>query len=213
MNDARSRILQRLRANRPEQAPPPPVYSKPLHMDHAQRIARFTERMQVVRGEVQRVARDAWGDWLVRELPARDLRQVLLGTGPIGDRAAAALGDSVAVRRYTEPVDDWRAELFNDVDVAVTGARAGLAETGSLVLWPDSQEPRLMSLVPPVHIVLLDADRLYENFAEIIAAEGWSDGMPTNALLISGPSKTADIEQTLAYGIHGPKQLITLILD
>jgi L-lactate dehydrogenase complex protein LldG len=37
--------------------------------------------------------------------------------------------------------------------------------------------------------------------------------MPTNALLISGPSKTADIEQTLAFGIHGPKQLITLLID
>ena len=49
-------------------------------------------------------------------------------------------------------------------------------------------------------------------FAELIDKQGWSGGMPTNALLISGPSKTADIEQTLAYGIHGPKELITLIL-
>ena len=64
-----------------------------------------------------------------------------------------------------------------------------------------------------MHIALLEADRLYENFAELIEQENWAQGMPTNALLISGPSKTADIEQTLAYGIHGPKQLLTLILD
>ncbi len=70
-----------------------------------------------------------------------------------------------------------------------------------------------MSLVPPLHIALLDADRLFENFAQLIEKENWAAGMPTNALLISGPSKTADIEQTLAYGIHGPKQLITLILE
>ena len=97
---------------------------------------------------------------------------------------------------------------------ALRGVVAGVvAESGSLVLWPDAEEPRLMSLVPPVHVALLDADRLYENFAALIVAEHWGDGMPTNALLISGPSKTADIEQTLAYGIHGPKELVTLLLE
>ena len=40
----------------------------------------------------------------------------------------------------------------------------------------------------------------------------WSDKMPTNALLISGPSKSADIEQTLAYGVHGPKELVVLLI-
>ena len=100
-----------------------------------------------------------------------------------------------------------------DFVVAQGGEGGGhTGEIGSLVLWPDATEPRLLSLVPPVHVALLDADRLYENFAEIIQAEGWANGMPTNALLISGPSKTADIEQTLAYGIHGPKHLITLLL-
>ena len=44
-------------------------------------------------------------------------------------------------------------------------------------------------------------------------AQNWSSGMPTNALLISGPSKTADIEQTLAYGVHGPKELIVLMIE
>jgi L-lactate dehydrogenase complex protein LldG len=42
--------------------------------------------------------------------------------------------------------------------------------------------------------------------------QGWAQAMPTNALLISGPSKTADIEQTLAYGVHGPKRLIVLVV-
>jgi L-lactate dehydrogenase complex protein LldG len=44
-------------------------------------------------------------------------------------------------------------------------------------------------------------------------AQRWHERMPTNALLISGPSKTADIEQTLAYGVHGPKELIVLVIE
>ena len=96
--------------------------------------------------------------------------------------------------------------------LAVSHARAGIAETGSLILWPDADEPRLMSLVPPLHIALLQADSIYETFAQAMHLQRWADGMPTNALLISGPSKTADIEQTLAYGIHGPRRLLVLIL-
>ena len=213
MSESRTRILERLRANRPTATAPPAAYRKPLGWDREQRIAAFTERMQAVRGEVYRLARGTELDWLTRELPARGLGRVLVGSSALGDHLAAALPRGVSVMRYAEPVDTWKPALFNEVDVAITTARAGLAESGSLVLWPDADEPRLMSLVPPVHVALLDAERLYENFAEAIAAERWAEGMPTNALLVSGPSKTADIEQTLAYGIHGPKQLITLLLD
>ena len=91
-------------------------------------------------------------------------------------------------------------------------ARAAIAETGTLILWPDEKEPRLMSLVPPLHIVLLDAATIYNTFYEAMTSEGWKDGLPTNALLISGPSKTADIQQTLAYGAHGPRELVVLLL-
>ena len=127
--------------------------------------------------------------------------------------AAGAAAAGFELARYDRPIEAWKKELFEQIDFAVTGTVAGLAETGTLVLWPDADEPRLMSLVPPLHIAILEADRLYENFAELIRAQDWASGMPTNALLISGPSKTADIEQTLAFGIHGPKALITLIIE
>ena len=67
--------------------------------------------------------------------------------------------------------------------------------------------------MPPVHVAVLDADTIYNSLAEMMRVQNWSQAMPTNALLISGPSKTADIEQTLAFGIHGPKALITLIIE
>ena len=70
-----------------------------------------------------------------------------------------------------------------------------------------------MSLAPPVHVALLDAVNIHNTFWEAINQVQWADGMPTNALLISGPSKTADIEQHLSYGVHGPKELIVLIRE
>jgi L-lactate dehydrogenase complex protein LldG len=102
--------------------------------------------------------------------------------------------------------------MFHDIPASLTSARCAIAETGTLVLWPDADEPRLMSLVPPVHIVLLDAASIHNTFYEVMQREGWSNGLPTNTLLISGPSKTADIQVTLAYGAHGPKELVVLLI-
>lgn len=70
-----------------------------------------------------------------------------------------------------------------------------------------------MSLVPPLHIALLDGRKVHTHFHETMTAEGWAaGGMPTNALLVSGPSKTSDIQQTLAYGAHGPRALVLLLI-
>lgn len=90
-------------------------------------------------------------------------------------------------------------------------ARAAQAGWRHVLLAPNTAH-RAMSLVPPVHIALFDASRLYENFYQAVSTEGWANGLPTNSLLISGPSKTADIQQTLAYGAHGPRELIVLAI-
>jgi L-lactate dehydrogenase complex protein LldG len=69
----------------------------------------------------------------------------------------------------------------------------------------------LISLVPGIHFVLLDVNSIYADLHDAMLAQGWSSRMPTNALLVCGPSKTADIQQTLAYGAHGPKELVVLM--
>jgi L-lactate dehydrogenase complex protein LldG len=89
----------------------------------------------------------------------------------------------------------------------------GIAESGALILWPDKKEPRSMSLVPPIHITVLEADKIFNTLGEVMQTQNWPEKMPTNAVLISGPSKTADIELILAFGVHGPKELIVLILS
>lgn len=121
--------------------------------------------------------------------------------------------DLPPLRVYDRPIEQWQPELFNDVDAGLTSTRGGIAETGSLILWPTPDEPRLLSLVPPIHVAVLYASELYPTLYDAMHAQAWAAGMPTNALLISGPSKTADIEQTLAYGVHGPKELIVLVVE
>jgi L-lactate dehydrogenase complex protein LldG len=108
---------------------------------------------------------------------------------------AAGLPELVA---YAGPVETFKADLF-EIDAGITTVRAGVADTGAVVLWPTPDEPRLMSLVPPVHVAVLDADTIYNSMSEMMAAQNWADGMPTNALMVSGPSKTADIEFTLVF--------------
>ena len=126
--------------------------------------------------------------------------------------ALSQLDTAPQLLTFDQPIEAWKDQLFNGVAAAFTGSRAGIADTGALVLWPDAEEPRSMSLVPPIHLVLFEASRLYENHYHAMTAEGWAQGLPTNSLLISGPSKTADIQQTLAYGAHGPRELVVLVL-
>jgi L-lactate dehydrogenase complex protein LldG len=134
---------------------------------------------------------------------------------PVGKAVHAAWisgGDGLpALVPYDQEIFSFKETLFA-ADAAITGTRGAIAETGAIVLWPDQAEPRLMSLVPPIHIAVLDADDIVDTLGEMMEKRGWADGMPTNALLISGPSKTADIELVLAFGVHGPKELIVLIV-
>ena len=114
---------------------------------------------------------------------------------------------------YDVSIETMMIRIFS-FDASITETLGGIAETGSLILWPSRDEPRLMSLIPPIHLAVLQSETIYNTFSEAIDEGNWDEkGMPTNALLISGPSKTADIEQTLVYGVHGPKQLVVFIIQ
>ncbi|WP_282184189.1 lactate utilization protein [Azospirillum sp. Sh1] len=113
---------------------------------------------------------------------------------------------------YDRPLEDLKPQLFESIEAGLTTTRGAIAETGSLILWPTADEPRTLSLVPHIHVALLRADALFDTFLQAMREQGWADAMPTNVLLVSGPSKTADIEQTLAYGVHGPKRLVVLVV-
>ena len=131
---------------------------------------------------------------------------------PGGERGFEGTGEVPTLIPYDRPIEDLKPQLFGSIEAGLTTTRGAIAETGSLILWPTAEEPRTLSLVPHIHIALLRADALYDTFLQAMRAQDWAQAMPTNALLVSGPSKTADIEQTLAYGVHGPKRLIVLVV-
>ena len=215
MNDSRARILARLGKPGPYESPSLPASAPARHWDRDEQVRRFTERMLAVRAEVLPVSTGTWPGELRALCRERGVRSLLHGAdGPLAGELAtafAAPGDTRLVP-YADSIEHWKEQLFFDTDAAVTSCRGGIAETGTLILWPTPEEPRLMSLVPPVHFAVLDATAHYPTFADVIREQDWTAGLPTNALLVSGPSKSADIEQTLAYGVHGPKELVVLLV-
>jgi len=217
---ARDNILQRLRAapqGKPVLLPDVEEFHAAQRRlvpaeNRAARIERFCEKMAFWRGEVVRVTRSNWAETLRELCVAKQVNSLLYGTNTAHSAALEAAGIE-GLKPYNRPVNDWKTALFRETDAGFTSTRGGIAETGTLIVWPTPEEPRLMSLVPPIHFALLDADTLYDTFFEAMTEQGWASTMPTNALLISGPSKTADIQITLAYGAHGPKELVILLLD
>ena len=214
---ARDNILGRLRAPR---LPAPPALpdvagwfaAHRRDEDLAQRCMRLRTALEAVHAEVHEVGADDWAAQLLRIAAAKGLRTLLIGNGtPHGAELTALAPASLTLVHYDRAIEQWRDQLFDGVDASLTLARSAIAETGSLVLWPSPTEPRLMSLVPSVHFVLLDTDHIHADLDAAMTAEAWSGALPTNALLICGPSKTADIQQTLAYGAHGPRELIVLL--
>jgi L-lactate dehydrogenase complex protein LldG len=213
MNSSRNNILMRLRANPGDSEDRKDASVPEYDWSQAERIERLSTQLQQVRAEVHLVRESGWIEWLNNELPRRGLHKILTGNTPEGSAFKQQAHTTVDVQLYTAAIEEFKQAFFSDIEAGLTTTRGGIADTGSLILWPDEVEPRLLSLVPPVHIALLKADEIFETFAQAIQHQQWQKAMPTNALLISGPSKTADIQQTLAYGIHGPKELIVLILE
>ena len=126
---------------------------------------------------------------------------------------AEALNQIVSGKKVaTSDAPPQTKDLFT-FDVGITTAQAAIAETGTLVLDSSAEQNRLVSLVPPVHIAILNASRIYATLGETLAALQANGEVSPAITFITGPSRTADIELTLAIGVHGPQELYVIIVQ
>lgn len=206
-------VLPSARATIPPRSPSPAV-------DLATLADSFAREMIAVAGHVHRPAtnaeaietvsgllRGAGGKeiiaWADDELPLPGLGEAIRSAGFI----------SLDPTLLSEPAA--RRERLADLahaSAGLTGALAGLADTGSLVLLSGAGRPRLASLLPPVHIALLPIRALYPSLAAFFGAHPAAARSGSNLVFITGPSRSSDIELTPTLGVHGPKTLHVVLL-
>jgi len=211
---SRDAILGRLRAGPPpfEDQPPPgdlwPV--APLDgLDRAALVDCFIAQAQAVSSVVWRCADADEAIAAVLSLVAPDPHVLCWAFEhiPLPGLALALAGAGVVVA----PHDDA------GVRVGITGVDAALAATGSLVLTSGPGKPRLASLLPLVHIAVLSAGQIVPHLEAWIAGQRASGdaalAAARSAVIITGPSRTADIAMELILGMHGPGALHLILLD
>lgn len=180
-----------------------------------ERVEAMRAALTAAHAEVICASAASWPAQLAARISAAGVERLLIDSEtPEGAALTRALPASVRALQFGAPIETWKRELFETVDAGFTIARSGIASTGTLIVAPDRGSPRTMSLVPPLHIALVHARSLHPDLHCAAKAERWSAGMPTNLVLISGPSKTSDIQQTLAYGAHGPRWMwVVIVMD
>jgi L-lactate utilization protein LutC len=175
-------------------------------------VARLREELNVAGGVLHVVADEAAAAAKVLELvAATTARRALVGRGTVLDRLGLperlrAAGVEVAMAPGAD-----RDTLFA-ADVGVSGVDYLVAETGSVVVLARPDEPRSLSLLPPVHVAVADRSQLLPDLFDLFASLQGKP-MPSGLSIITGPSKTGDIELRLVTGVHGPGELHLIFID
>ena len=175
-------------------------------------LVRFTAMASDAGMQVHQAADAQQAGGLVADLLRQaGARRVLVEPGSFVARdsimEALAGGD---IELLNQPSDD---EVLFSADVGITGVYGAIAETGSLVLRAGPESPRMMSLTPPVHVALLACGQIVPDLLDWASLHAPGEH-PAGAyeVLITGPSKTADIELNLVTGVHGPGEVHVVVL-
>ena len=181
-------------------------------------VARFRDELAAAGGRLHGVADPpAAADAVMGLLRERAVLRVLLGRGPVLDplglpgRLREAGVEAIDI---ASPSDASRDALFA-ADAGVSGADYLVAETGSVALLARPDQPRSLSLLPPLHVVVADRRQLLPDLFDLFEERLWAEeqGLPSCLSLITGPSKTGDIELRLVTGVHGPGEVHVVLID
>jgi L-lactate utilization protein LutC len=145
---------------------------------------------------------------IVRALPAK---RAIVGSAPVLDR----LHLRQRLRDCGVDVSDAEAErasLFA-AEVGISGVDYLIAETGSMVLLTGTGQPRSLSLLPPVHIAVAERRKVLPDLFDLFDGRLERGKLPAGVSIITGPSKTGDIELRLVTGVHGPGEVHVILID
>ncbi len=174
------------------------------------RMAQFADRQALTAAFCQRLTAGGAELRRVTAWPAVPATVAAM-LGPAG-RPALGLAPALAML-------DWAAAGLTVVPgparpaqpAAITKAVAGIAETGSVVLASGPETPVTLNFLPDIHVVCLEAAALVASLEDGFGAAR-AGGLPRSITLIGGPSRTADIEQRMVMGAHGPRRLVVLLV-
>ena len=197
----------------------PPDPSNPPPGD-AVLVERFGRELESLTGIVHRASSADEAAAIVLEIAGRHRAERVLawtdGWPDCQGLEAALLQAGIEAVNVNVPQDaaGRRSALdaIEPIAVGVTGALAGLADTGSLVLTAAAGRSRMASLLPPVHIAVLARSRIYATLPAFLAAHPGVAGTTSNLVLVTGPSRTADIEMTITLGVHGPREVHAIVM-
>lgn len=171
-------------------------------------LNQFRERLTAVGGKCSAVANEQEAAAVLAAIVAeKNPGRVARSNSPRVERLITALAAEVEILASPEKQDLFTCEM------GITEAQWAIAESGTLVLESDQERHRLVSLVPPIHVAILDADRIRRTMAEVLHSVHHADtGLSRAVTFITGTSRTSDIELTLAIGVHGPAELHVIII-
>ncbi|HEU4382460.1 MAG TPA: LUD domain-containing protein [Anaeromyxobacteraceae bacterium] len=214
MRRAREEILGQLRAARDRPGPPPgPVpatalVGSRLPGDPQAELALLLKEIEGLKGVTRRIAGAENLGAALAELVGQEgvKRATCWRTPEMGAWGVAPALEALGVEIVPADADK---HLVASCELGVTGVDAALPETGTLVLTSSPERPRLASLLPRVHLALLRPEVLRPDLHQVFA-ESREAGY---VVLVTGPSRTADIELTLTLGVHGPKSLHVWVME
>ena len=180
----------------------------------------FTERLTAVDGNVHRVAPSDAADTIAALVDDYEAHEYLAwDEDAIGVHGLLGrLADSGIVRISADVPNDAAARIahhgtYRNLKVGITGADAGLAESGSVVLVSGPGRPRMASLIPYVHIAVLRTPRIVRTLGHLVDERPELTGAGSNFVIVTGPSRTGDIEMVLTLGVHGPRHVHVVMID
>ncbi len=213
-DDVISRVRRSLGRSGPLAIPPaPPVIPEPIarlvHSDIGL-PELFAKRAEENKMHPQAVYAEELAGKMIALLQAKGLKTLALPKSALLEK----LGIPAALRDAGLDVKMWSEltlDAVYDVDAGVTDVTWAIAETGSLVIQTSADHGRAISLVPPVHIAVVEPKNCLADLLDLMEILG-RQGVGNNVTIITGPSKTADIEGALVIGVHGPGEVYVFVL-